>query len=443
MHNFKNIFLRKIFLNKDNNALIYENIIYTYSQLSENVLKNINLLNSTTANIIGIIGDYDFESISLLLACIELNKIIIPFVDEKEIENKLKEVRCDLVFNNGEIILKNDGSVNHPLVDRLIKENKSGLILFSSGSTGKPKAIIHDLYKIIQNIQFDNKHNIVISLFLPDHVAGIDVLLKTLSSNSTLVIVSKREVGVILKSIELYKVNIMPISPSMLRLILLGEVDKYNLESIEVIAYGSEKIDESILNKIKKLFKNSYIKQNFGTSETFSFKTKNNKNNETYFKILDAKYKIIEGELYLKSNTQSLGYLNADNSVFTDDGYFATGDLVEVINENGEEYIKIIGRNKEIINVGGEKVLPQEVEGIIFQIPFIQDCLVYGQSNPLTGQSVCLKVVLTKEKNINSLELKKEIRLFYKDKLASYKIPTKVDIVESLEVSKRFKKARK
>ncbi|EIM3969058.1 AMP-binding protein, partial [Campylobacter jejuni] len=199
-------------------------------------LKNINLLNSTTANIIGIIGDYDFESISLLLACIELNKIIIPFVDEKEIENKLKEVRCDLVFNNGEIILKNDGSVNHPLVDRLIKENKSGLILFSSGSTGKPKAIIHDLYKIIQNIQFDNKHNIVISLFLPDHVAGIDVLLKTLSSNSTLVIVSKREVGVILKSIELYKVNIMPISPSMLRLILLGEVDKYNLESIEVIA---------------------------------------------------------------------------------------------------------------------------------------------------------------------------------------------------------------
>ncbi|EHR0430327.1 long-chain fatty acid--CoA ligase, partial [Campylobacter jejuni] len=308
--------------------------------------------------------------------------------------------------------------------------------LFSSGSTGKPKAIIHDLYKIIQNIQFDNKHNVVISLFLPDHVAGIDVLLKTLSSNSTLVIVSKREVGVILKSIELYKVNIMPISPSMLRLILLGEVDKYNLESIEVIAYGSEKIDESILNKIKKLFKNVYIKRNFGTSETFSFKAKNNKNNETYFKILDAKYKIIEGELYLKSNTQSLGYLNADNSVFTDDGYFATGDLVEVINENGEEYIKIIGRNKEIINVGGEKILPQEVEGIIFQIPFIHDCLVYGQS-------VCLKVVLTKEKNINSLELKKEIRLFCKDKLASYKIPTKVDIVESLEVSKRFKKARK
>ncbi|MEE6620376.1 hypothetical protein VWN47_10540, partial [Campylobacter jejuni] len=49
---------------------------------------------------------------------------------------------------------------------------------------------------------------------------------------------------------------------------------------------------------------------------------------------------------------------------------------------NGEEYIKIIGRNKEVINVGGEKVLPQEVEGILMQIPFIQDCLEMIKKRP-------------------------------------------------------------
>ncbi|MBF7044301.1 ANL family adenylate-forming protein [Campylobacter volucris] len=442
MHNFKNIFLRKIFSNKDSNALIYENIIYTYSQLSESVLENINLLNSTTANIIGIIGDYDFESISLLLACIELNKIIIPFVDKKEIENKLKEVRCDLVFNNGEIILKNDDSINHPLVDRSIKENKSGLILFSSGSTGKPKAIIHDLDKITSSYLNKKTKNINILLFLMfDHIGGLNTLFNCLSMNACGVAIKDRKnVKYLAKNIEKYKISLLPVSPSLLSLMLaFNVVNDYDFSSLRLITYGTEKMPETLLDKLKQEFPKVKFHQTFGTSEIGITQTKSYKD---FIKLENVKYKIIEGELYLKSNTQSLGYLNADNSVFTDDGYFASGDLVEVINENGEEYIKIIGRNKEIINVGGEKVLPQEVEGIIFQIPFIQDCLVYGQSNPLTGQSVCLKVVLTKEKNINSLELKKEIRLFCKDKLASYKIPTKVDIVESLEVSKRFKKVR-
>ncbi|KAB0577405.1 long-chain fatty acid--CoA ligase, partial [Campylobacter volucris] len=442
MHNFKNIFLRKIFSNKDNNALIYENIIYTYSQLSENVLKNINLLNSTTANIIGIIGDYDFESISLLLACIELNKIIIPFVDKKEIENKLKEVRCDLVFNNGEIILKNDDSINHPLVDRLIKENKPGLILFSSGSTGKPKAIIHDLDKITSSYLNKKTKNINILLFLMfDHIGGLNTLFNCLSMNACGVAIKDRKnVEYLAENIEKYKISLLPASPSLLSLMLAFNVmNNYDFSSLRLITYGTEKMPETLLDKLKQEFPKVKFHQTFGTSEVGITQTKSYKD---FIKLENVEYKIIEGELYLKSNTQSLGYLNADNSVFTDDGYFASGDLVEVINENGEEYIKIVGRNKEIINVGGEKVLPQEVEGIIFQIPFIQDCLVYGQSNPLTGQSVCLKVVLTKEKNINSLELKKEIRLFCKDKLASYKIPTKVDIVESLEVSERFKKVR-
>ncbi|EAJ0325751.1 long-chain fatty acid--CoA ligase [Campylobacter lari] len=443
MHNFKNIFLRKIFLNKDNNALIYEDITYTYSQLNKNILKNINLLNSTTANIIGIIGDYDFESISLLLACIELNKIIIPFVDEKEIENKLKEVRCDLVFNNGEIILKNDDSVNHPLVDRLIKENKSGLILFSSGSTGKPKAIIHDLDKITSSYLNKKTKNINILLFLMfDHIGGLNTLFNCLSMNACGVAIKDRKnVKYLAENIERYKISLLPASPSLLSLMLaFNVVNDYDFSSLRLITYGTEKMPETLLDKLKQEFPKVKFHQTFGTSEVGITQTKSYKD---FIKLENVEYKIIEGELYLKSNTQSLGYLNADNSVFTDDGYFATGDLVEVINENGEEYIKIVGRNKEIINVGGEKVLPQEVEGIIFQIPFIQDCLVYGQSNPLTGQSVCLKVVLTKEKNINSLELKKEIRLFCKDKLASYKIPTKVDIVENLEVSERFKKVRK
>lgn len=445
MAEFKNVFLNKIFsTGQEQYALIYEEKQYTYEDLSRIVYEKIQLLNFIkNIDLIGIMGDYDINSVALFLACIELNKIIIPFINENEIKNKISETGCDILFKDNKYYLQQEPRKRHDLIQKLIDANKPGLVLFSSGSTGKPKAIVHDLTRILQNINYSDKKNRTIALFLPDHVAGIDVLLKTLSLNSSFIIPNTREPERILKLIELFKVNIMPISPSMLRLLLLGQYDKYDLKSLEVIAYGSERLDDELLYKLKDIFPNVYFKQNFGTSETFSFQTKNHKEKQGFFRILNANYKIIDNELFLKGNTQSLGYLNADNSVFDEDGYFATGDLVEAINENGEEYIKIIGRNKEVINVGGEKVLPQEVEGILMQIPFIQDCLVYGQNNPLMGQSVCVKVVLENRQDITSLELKKEIRMFCKDKLASYKIPTKVEIVDKLAISERFKKIRK
>ncbi|ECZ0273109.1 long-chain fatty acid--CoA ligase, partial [Campylobacter jejuni] len=284
------------------------------------------------------------------------------------------------------------------------------------------------------------KLNILLFLMF-DHIGGLNTLFNCLSMNACAIAIKERKnIEALAQTIEKYQISLLPASPSLLSLMLVANViEKYNLSSLKIISYGTEKMPEALLVKLKQTFPKVKFHQTFGTSEVGIAQTKSFGN---YFKLENIAYKIINNELFLKSNMQSLGYLNADNSVFTNDGYFATGDLVEVINENGEEYIKIIGRNKEVINVGGEKVLPQEVEGILMQIPFIQDCLVYGQNNPLTGQSVCVKIVLEQNENPANLEAKKEIRLFCKDKLASYKIPTKVEIVQKLEISERFKKIR-
>ncbi|MCR6587604.1 ANL family adenylate-forming protein [Campylobacter insulaenigrae] len=445
MNEFKNLFLNKVFNeNQKQYALIYEEQKYTYSDLRNNTINKINLLaNLEDMNIIGIIGNYDFESISLFLACIELNKIIIPFIDESEIDHKLAEINCDVLFKNNQYEFYKKDISSHNLIQKLIDANKPGLILFSSGSTGKPKAIIHDLNKILNTYLNKKSRKLNILLFLMfDHIGGLNTLFNCLSiSACAIAIKDRKNVEILAQTIEKYQISLLPTSPSLLGLMLAANVaEKYNLNSLRVISYGTERMSETLLSKLKKTFPKVKFHQTFGTSEVGIAQTKSFGN---YIKLENIAYKIINNELFLKSNMQSLGYLNADNSVFDKDGYFATGDLVEVIYKNNEEYIKIIGRNKEIINVGGEKVLPQEVECILMQIPFIQDCLVYGQNNPLTGQSVCLKVVLIKEKNINSLELKKEIRQFCKDKLAPYKIPTKVDIVNRLEVSERFKKIRK
>ncbi len=89
--------------------------------------------------------------------------------------------------------------------------------------------------------------------------------------------------------------------------------------------------------------------------------------------------------------------------------------------------------------MGGQKVLPAEVESVLLTIDNIDDCLVYGVSNVITGQTVVCDVVLHQ----SCEEIKKVIRLYCKDKLESFKIPTKVNVVEKTNFSDRFKKIRR
>ena len=112
-------------------------------------------------------------------------------------------------------------------------------------------------------------------------------------------------------------------------------------------------------------------------------------------------------------------------------------DLVEVFDDG---YLKIIGRSKEVINVGGEKVLPREIESVILELPEILDCKAQGVSNSITGQMVAVEVVVNKE--YDSENIKSLVRKHCRSKLAAYKVPAKIRIVDRLEFSDRFKKIR-
>ena len=141
--------------------------------------------------------------------------------------------------------------------------------------------------------------------------------------------------------------------------------------------------------------------------------------------------KIVNNELWIKSNTRVLGYINHNNDSFTDDGWFKTGDLVEE-KENG--YYRIVGRKSKIINVGGEKV-----ETVILDLNYILDCTVYAKDNPITGQVVAVKVVV-KSLDIDIKQLKKSIKLHCKKNLERYKVPAEIIISDKIDYSTRFKK---
>ena len=131
-----------------------------------------------------------------------------------------------------------------------------------------------------------------------------------------------------------------------------------------------------------------------------------------------------------------LGYLNAPDP-FTDDGWFKTGDAVEV----DGEYIRFLGRKSERINVGGEKVYPAEVESILQLMDGVEDVAVNGEQHAITGQIVVAKVRLNTEESAG--EFRKRMRNFCKHKLETFKVPHKVIFAEAELHSQRFKKMRR
>lgn len=433
----------------DKNAIVYDYKEYTYAQLHEQIMAYAKQIEGKIAPgaVVALVSDYNFYSISLFFALYENKNIIVPITTKiaTEIDDRIRVANCDWRINlhDGEIeieVCTKEGAA-HALLVQLQQQGKAGLILFSSGTTGAPKAMIHNLDNLVDSYQGKRGKNMTFLIFLMfDHIGGLNTLLNCIAMGVTMVFPTKRDADHVCSLIEKYQVNVLPTSPTFLNLILIGESHtKYDMSSLRMITYGTEPMPESLLVKLKNVFTRVKFLQTFGTSETGISQTASKSSDSTYLKIDDPKteIKIVDGELWIRSKTQIMGYLNASMERFTEDGWFKTGDLVE---EAEDGYIKIIGRNKELINVGGEKVLPSEVESVLFQMPDLIDCMVYGEQNPITGMMVVAKVLFRVP--MKPSETKKAVTLFCQDKLDRYKIPAKVIQMTESEYTDRFKKKR-
>ena len=435
----------KEFESKD--AIVVDEINYSYGSLLEQIkiYKSILEKQIKPSSVVAILGDYSFFNIALFFALFENKNIVVPITStiSKIQDEYISESFCEYVIKTKENeldIQTIEQNNSHEMIKTLKQNQNSGLILFSSGSTGKPKAMIHNLDNLIDSYKDKKAKSMNMLVFLMfDHIGGLNTLFNALCMGACLIIPKNRDAKNICELIQNYKIMVLPSSPTFLNLILIsGENKNYDLSSLRMITYGTEAMPESLLLKLKESFPKVKFLQTFGTSETGISTTSSKSSDSLYMKIEDSnqEYKIVDNELWLRSKTQVLGYLNASMDSFTSDGWFKTGDLVEEL-EDG--YLKIIGRSKEVINVGGQKVLPAEVESVILSMDEIDDCMVYSEANVITGQTVVCDVVLHEQKE----NIKKIIRLFCKDKLDAFKIPTKVNVVEKTNFSDRFKKIRR
>jgi len=420
---------------------IKEDISYTQLIEQINMYRNILSEKYPEAKTIILYGDYDLRSISILWASLMDNRIVMPITSTSMQSMEL----INLIDADLEIYSKEMKYCYHPnnkkkiIIREMLDINQSGLILLSSGTTGIPKAVLHDSDKLLKKYIYSKKRYTTIGLMLFDHIAGIDTLFYVLSSGGSLIIPQEKSIDNILTTMSQLLVEVLPASPSLIQFLLMD--DRFNsnyLPSLKVITIGSERINDNLNSRLKERFGGKVeLIQKYGITEIGTPATITRDNDPRYIKFKSGliDYKIDDNVLYIKSPSSMVGYLSPDQSI-PFDGWFNTQDQVEI----DGEWIKILGRVSDIINVGGQKVYPAEVESVLQSMDNVINVAVYGKSNLIMGSVVAAKVCL--DSNETALEFKKRMREFCKDKLQTYKIPSIVEIVDEVKISDRYKKVR-
>jgi len=406
---------------------------YTYGEMLEQLDQwtlRFDKLNVEPGCVIGVRADYSASAVSALLAIFARNAIaaLIPRTHDSTrfLSDACAAALLELSVDGGYEWWPISSPNTHPLMDRLRAAGESGVVIFTSGSTGLPKAALLSIESFLYKFRSTGRCFRTLAFLLLDHVAGLDTLFYTLASGGTLILTLRRDPPSILQLIDSHRVEVLPTSPSFLRLLCASrDGNKHDLSSLKVITYGSEAMDPSTLSRLNARFPNAQISQKYGTTETGSPRSVSRGNDSLWLKIKSdgVETNVIDNVLWIRSEGLMLGYLNAPSPV-NEQGWYCTGDLVDV----DGDWIKFRGRVADTINVGGEKVAPAEVEQSILELDFVRDALVSGELHTLLGQVVTAQVALTPS-SPSRAEAVKLIRQHCQACLARYKVPVRIDIV--------------
>lgn len=395
--------------------------------------------------VVVIVGDYSPEMYAFMLALAANRNVLAPLtrdsVVEREVVTEIAEAAWFVDFGepHGEIGVQATGrQATHPLTVELAERGEAGLLLFSSGSTGKPKGILHEWGRMTRKFEQPRRPIVAICFLMLDHFGGVNTLLSITSSLGTVVTVRDRSVSSICQAIQDARVEVLPTTPSFLNMLVRsGAHERFDLSSLRLITYGSEVMPQPTLERLHASLPAVKLQQTYGLSELGVLRSRSREDGSLWVRIGGEGFetKVIDDILWIRSDYAMLGYLNAP-SPFDAEGWFCTEDRVEV----DGDWFRILGRVSDMMNIGGQKVYPAEVEEVILQLENVEDVAVHAEQNALIGSIVVARVT-TREPE-SAAELKKRIRRACAGRLASFKVPAKVVLAEEPLYSARHKKIR-
>jgi acyl-coenzyme A synthetase/AMP-(fatty) acid ligase len=433
--------------NAERDAIVWRDRSFSYGWLADVVEAWAERLDSggvPAGAVVSLEADFSPNAVALLLALVDRSTIVVPLTSSVEMKKpefrRIAEVEIVASVNAAdEVVFTATGlKSEHEMIRTLKERGRPGLILFSSGSTGESRASVHDMIPLLEKFRVSRHAKRAVTFLLFDHIGGVNTLLYTLSNAGCAITVEDRSPDSVCAAIARHRAELLPTSPTFLNLLLLSEAyQRHDLSSLELVTYGTEVMPESTLTRFHKLFPDIQLLQTYGLSEVGILRSKSKAPDSLWVKVGGEGFetRVVDGMLEIRARSAMLGYLNHP-SPFTEDGWMKTGDAVDV----DGEYLRILGRKSELINVGGEKVYPAEVESVLQLMEGLEDVAVVGEAHPITGQIVTARVKLSTGETLQAF--RQRMHEFCRDKLPRFKVPRKVVLAESSMHGPRFKKMR-
>ncbi len=311
-------------------------------------------------------------------------------------------------------------------------------VLMTSGTTGLPKLVAHTLASLTSAIRSRSAKNaqVVWSTFYDiRRYGGLQILLRAALTGSSLVLSSAEEpTADFLARAASCGVTHISGTPSQWRRALMSPAA--HLLKPKYIRLSGEAIDQAVLKNLRAAYPEARIVHAFASTEAgVAFEVTDGASGfpeETLENTPNVEMQVQDGTLRIRSAGNASRYLGGDAPLLKDkDGFVDTRDLVEL--RDGRYYFA--GRRDGVINVGGLKVYPEQVEAVISQHPDVQMCVVRGQKSPITGALVVADVVLRKdctpiEHDVTVIQA--DILQFCRELLPAHTVPAAINIVPML-----------
>ena len=315
-------------------------------------------------------------------------------------------------------------------------------IIPTSGTTSTPKCVVHTLQSLIKSCKSKNPNNKTIVwglLYSISRFAGLQVYLQALLSGSSLCVANDlSDLHSTFAFFSRSKVNALSATPSMWRKALMHK-EALQLKPVS-ITLGGEIADQGILNALAKFYPTCKIRHIYASTELgFGFSVSdglagfpksfiNNKDLGVILKVTD------DGQLMARVDLR--GELIC-NDPTNDDGFFPTGDEVEVI----EERVFFKGRINGAINIGGNKIQPEFIEGVILEVEGVEMAQVSPRKNSITGY--LLQATIVPKAGSDSAEVLHQVKNHCRKNLKPFQAPSIYIIADNLSLTSNGKIERR